>query len=73
MLTSHQHLRRGAVAPVVAMILPALFILASMAINIAYMQLVSTEMKIAVDACAHAGGTRDEHCTIDRCRNNRSS
>ncbi len=53
---SHQHLRRGAVAPVFAMILPALFILASMAINIAYMQLVSTEMKIAADACAHAGG-----------------
>jgi Mg-chelatase subunit ChlD len=38
------------------MILPALFILASMAINIAYMQLVSTQMKIASDTCAHAGG-----------------
>lgn len=56
MLTSHLHLRRGAVAPVFAVILPALLILASMAINIAYMQLASTQMKIATDACAHAGG-----------------
>ncbi len=48
--------RRGAVLPLFALLLPVLFILCAFAINLAYLQLVSTEMKIATDAAAHAGG-----------------
>ncbi len=48
--------RRGAIMPLFALILPVLFILSGFAINLAYMQLVSTELKIATDAAAHAGG-----------------
>ena len=48
--------RRGAVLPLFALILPALIILCGFAINLAYLQLVSTEMKVATDAAAHAGG-----------------
>ena len=42
--------------PMFALILPVLFILSGFAINLAYMQLVSTELKVATDAAAHAGG-----------------
>ncbi len=48
--------RNGAVMPMFGLMLPVLFILSAFAINMAYMQLVSTEMKIASDAAAHAGG-----------------
>ncbi|MEM7784393.1 MAG: pilus assembly protein TadG-related protein, partial [Planctomycetota bacterium] len=48
--------RRGAIAPLFAVILPMLLIFAGFAINLAYMQLVNTELKIATDATSHAGG-----------------
>lgn len=48
--------RKAAVMPLFAVILPVLFILCSFAINLAYMQLVSTELKICTDVAAHAGG-----------------
>ncbi len=48
--------RRGAVLPLFALILPALMILCGFAINLAYLQLVTTEMKICTDAASHAGG-----------------
>ena len=48
--------RKGAIAPLFAFILPILFILAGFAINISHMQLLSTELKVATDAAAHAGG-----------------
>jgi len=48
--------RRGAVLPLFALMLPVLIILCGLAVNIAYLQLVSTEMKVATDAAAHAGG-----------------
>ena len=48
--------RKGAVAPLFACLLPVLFMLSGFAINVAYMQLRSTELKVATDAAAHAGG-----------------
>ena len=48
--------RKGAVAPLFACLLPVLFMLSGFAINVAYMQLRSTEIKVASDAAAHAGG-----------------
>lgn len=48
--------RRGAVIPLFAILLPVLFLLCGVAINIAYLRLAKTELKIAVDAAAHAGG-----------------
>ena len=48
--------RQGAVIPLFAVLLPVLLIFCGFAINLAYMQVVSTEMKIATDCAAHAGG-----------------
>jgi len=48
--------RKGATFTLFAIMLPVLIILCSFAINVAYMQLVSTELKIATDVAAHAGG-----------------
>lgn len=48
--------RRGAVLPLFTFLLPVLLIFCGFAINLAYMQQVSTELKIATDAAAHAGG-----------------
>lgn len=51
-----RHDRRGAVIPMFAILLPVLLILCGFAINMAYMQLVYTEMKVATDVSSHAGG-----------------
>jgi Flp pilus assembly protein TadG len=48
--------RKGAIVPLFLVLLPVLLILCGFAINLAYMQLVSTELKVATDAAAHAGG-----------------
>lgn len=48
--------RKGAVLPLFALMLPVILILCGFAINMAYMQLVSTEMKVATDVSSHAGG-----------------
>ena len=48
--------RNGVVAILFAIALPVLLLLAAIAINIAYMQLTRTELKIATDASARAGG-----------------
>ncbi len=53
---SHLNSRKGAVFALFAILLPVLIILCSFAINVAYMQLVSTELKVATDVAAHAGG-----------------
>jgi len=42
--------------PLFALLLPILFLLSGFAINLAYMQLCDTELKIATDATAHAAG-----------------
>jgi Ca-activated chloride channel family protein len=52
----HRSRRRGAMLPLVAMLLPVLLILASFAINLAYMELTRTELRIASDAATRAGG-----------------
>ena len=48
-------LRRAAVVPMFAILLPVIAIISFIAINIAYMQLTKTELKIAADAAARAG------------------
>lgn len=48
--------RHGAVLPLFAFLMPVLLIFCGFAINLAYMQMVTTDLKIATDAAAHAGG-----------------
>lgn len=48
--------RRGAVIPLFAILLPVMLVVAGLAINIAQLRLVKTEMRVATDAAAHAGG-----------------
>ena len=48
--------RDGVVAVLFAFVLPVLLILAAVAINLSYMQLTRTELKLATDASARAGG-----------------
>ena len=51
-----RHARKGAIIPLFAVLLPVLLIFCGFAINLAYMQVVTTELKIATDCAAHAGG-----------------
>jgi len=51
-----QRNRKGAVLPLFALLLPVIMILCGFAINMAYMQLVATEMKITTDVTSHAAG-----------------
>jgi Ca-activated chloride channel family protein len=48
--------RRGAMLPLIAILLPVLLVLSSFAINLAYMELTRTELRIASDAATRAGG-----------------
>jgi hypothetical protein len=48
--------RRGNIMALSALLLPVLFLLSAFAINIAYMQLTRTELMVATDAAARAGG-----------------
>ncbi len=48
--------RQGAVLPLFAILLPVLVLLCAFAINVAYMQLTTTELRIATDSAARAGG-----------------
>jgi Flp pilus assembly protein TadG len=48
--------RHGAIMPMFAFMLPVLLVLCGFAINLAYMQKVTTELKVATDSAAHAGG-----------------
>ena len=57
--------RRGAILPLLALMLPVLLLVAGIAINVAYMQLCRTEMQISTDIAAKAAGrvysmTQDE-------------
>ena len=53
---SIQDQRKGVIAPLFAFLLPVLLIFSAFAINLAYMQLTTTQLKIASDAASHAGG-----------------
>ncbi|MEM8680422.1 MAG: pilus assembly protein TadG-related protein [Planctomycetota bacterium] len=48
--------RKGAVAPLFALLLPVMILLSGFAINLAYMQLIRTELRVATDASARAAG-----------------
>jgi hypothetical protein len=66
-LTKASRRRNGAILPLFAVLLPVILVFAGFAINLAYMQLVSTQMKIATDAAAHAGGrAMSIHQTTDK-------
>lgn len=57
-MTSFQksNLRQGAIAVLMAFLLPVLLILSALCINVAHMQLSRTELMIATDAAARSGG-----------------
>lgn len=46
--------RRGAIAPLAALLLPVLLLLSAMAVNLAYVQQCQTELDIATDSAARA-------------------
>lgn len=48
--------RHAAIMPMFAVLLPVMLILCFIAMNLSYMQLTNTELKIATDAAARAGG-----------------
>ena len=48
--------KQGIIAPLFAFLLPVLLIFSAFAINLSYMQLTTTQLKIASDASSHAGG-----------------
>lgn len=48
--------RRGAIMPLIALLLPVLLILASFVVNLAYMELTRAELRIASDAATRAAG-----------------
>jgi len=50
------HDRRGAVIALIAVMLPVILILVSFAINLAYMELTRTELRITADAATRAAG-----------------
>ncbi len=58
--------RRGAVIPLFAILTPVIILVCGLAVNVAYMHLVRTELRIATDAAARAGGrTFSENQNID--------
>ena len=48
--------RDGAIIPLFAILLPILLVLSAFAVNLASMQLTTTELRIATDVTSHAGG-----------------
>ncbi len=69
--TRSRHMRRrpasrGAIVPLFAFLLPVLIVLCGFAVNIAYMQLTRTELRISTDAAARAAGrTFSEEQDVD--------
>ena len=63
--------RRGAVTPLMMILFPAILILSAFVINLAYIQLVKTELKISTDLSARAAGrtfaqTNDANLALQR-------
>ena len=48
--------RDGAIIPLFAILLPILLVLAAFSVNLASMQLTTTELRITTDVASHAGG-----------------
>ena len=53
---SHSKTRKGGIIPLAALILPILFMLSAITINLAYIQKVQTEVNISADVAARAAG-----------------
>lgn len=69
MLVLPNHNRRGAVLPLMALLLPVMLTMCLFAINVAYMQLTRSELQVATDAAARAGGRAlSEFQSVDRAR-----
>ena len=51
------HLRRGATMVTVAILLPILFLLSAIAVNLAYIQVVATKTQIVTDVAVRAAGS----------------
>ena len=47
--------RKGAIAPMVAVLLPILVLLVGFAVNVAYMEMIRTQLRISCDSAAKAG------------------
>lgn len=56
-----QRQRKGGIVILLAVLLPILFVLAAFVINISYVQLARTELMVATDASARAGGRAMSH------------
>lgn len=66
--------RRGAVIPLFAFLLPVLLILAAFALNVAYMQLTRTELRVATDASVRAAGRAfSEFQSVDQAKTHAQS
>ena len=70
---NHQLSRRGAILPLFAILFPVILVLCGFAINMAQLQLSTTELKAATDAAAHAAGramsihqttNEEDHCRL---------
>ncbi len=48
--------RHGAVAPLMALVIPVMLLVCGVCVNIAYMQLNKTELRVATDSAARAAG-----------------
>src|SRR5579872_487448 len=47
--------RKGAIAAMVAVLLPILILMVGFAVNVAYMEMVRTQLRISCDSAAKAG------------------
>ncbi|WP_146514202.1 vWA domain-containing protein [Rubripirellula amarantea] len=66
----HIRSRRGSVLGLMAILLPVLAVLAAFCINIAHIQVTRTELMVATDAAARAGGRAfSETQTVDDAKN----
>jgi Ca-activated chloride channel family protein len=72
-MNSNSKIRRGATMVTVVILLPVLFALAAIAVNLAYIQVVSTKLQIVTDAATRAAGweyvkSGDEALALDAAR-----
>jgi hypothetical protein len=72
-MNSNSSVRRGATMVTVVILLPVLFALAAIAVNLAYIQVVNTKLQIVTDAATRAAGweyvkTGDEGLALDVAR-----
>jgi Ca-activated chloride channel family protein len=57
-LVSRKNLRRGAMLPLIAILLPVMLIFLGFAVDLSYMQTTRMELQAAADSAARAGATR---------------